>query len=109
VLAFIETNSGFVTRMMVNYRDRTETLIVSIRPRPSHTMTVVHNWQERASPGCRQNKCPESRRSYDFCNMDNVINKLTKNWICFYKLINSREALNNGQLNVEKRVETISL
>ena len=92
---------------MVNHRDRTETLIVAIRPRPSHTMTVVQNRQEHASPGGRQIKCPESRRSYAFCNMDNVINKLTKNWICFYKLINSREALNNGQLNVERNYLSI--
>jgi len=77
-LASIETNCGFVTRMMVNHRDRTETLIVAIRPRPSRTMTEVQNRQEHASPGGRQIKCPESGRSYALCNMENVINKLTK-------------------------------
>jgi len=68
---------------MVNHRDRTQTLIVAIRRPPSRTMKVVQNRLEHASPGGRQIKCPESGRSYALCNMENVINKLTKEIFAF--------------------------
>jgi len=50
----------------------------------------------RATPG-GVNKFPGGASPYAPCNMENLINKFTNKYICFYRLFNVRGAWNKWQ------------